>query len=309
MKILVTGATGFVGKPLTHALLKKGHSVSVLSRNASRAQKSLSEGIEPSLALKLESFTWDSEKELPPTAALEGVDAVVNLAGESVAGSRWSESVKKRIRDSRVKSTRNLVQALARLTRKPTVFVSASAIGFYGDQKEKALTEDSPQGAGFLASVCHDWEVEAAKADCGRKVTIRIGLVLGPNGGALGKMLPAFKLGGGGKLGHGEQWMSWIARADLVSMFVAAIENPKWQGVYNGASPGPVRNSEFTKTLGHLLHRPTLLTVPSFALRLTFGEMADETLLASQKILPDRIRETDFRFEFQDLKSALENSL
>lgn len=309
MKILITGATGFIGTPLTHALLKKGHSVSALSRDAVRAKAKLERGIEPALASRLETHAWNAESELPSAAALSGIDAVIHLAGESVAGSRWSEAAKKRIRESRTKSTRNLVSSLATLTHKPTVFVGASAIGFYGDQKEKALTEDSPLGSGFLASVCQDWETEAAKVDCGRKVTIRIGLVLGPNGGALEKMLPVFKLGGGGKLGHGDQWMSWIALDDLVTMFVTAIENPKWQGIYNGTAPEPVRNSEFTTTLGKVLHRPTVFAVPSFALRLTFGEMADETLLASQKILPKRVRETGFHFQYPDLKSALENSL
>lgn len=296
MKALITGATGFVGKKLlTH--LKQSH---VLSRNAEKAEKQLS-------AFGVMAFAWNPEKEQAPLAAFEGVDTVFHLAGESVAEGRWTEAKKARMRDSRIAGTRNLVNAMASLKQRPKVLVCASAIGIYGDRGSELLPETAKPADGFLAELCKDWEAEAAVAkELGiRVVSIRVGIVLGKNGGALGKMLTPFYLGVGSPLGSGKQYMSWIHLDDLVGMMLFAAENEKTSGAMNGTAPNPVSNKEFTKALGKAVHRPTFFpAVPGFVLRLALGEFA-EVLLGSQRCVPQAALDAGYRFKFADVEHAL----
>ncbi len=298
MKILVTGATGFVGKVLLKVLQKRGHDIVVLTRNVEAAGSKI--------PVHCRAHEWDPAASLPPNEALDGVEAVVHLAGENIAGGRWTARRKRMISDSRVISTRHLVQAMERMDTKPRVFVSASAIGIYGDAGDSLLTEESPLAEGFLAEVCKDWENEIFKAKNSgiRTVALRTGVVLGNDGGAMDKMLPPFRMGLGGPLGNGRQWMSWIHILDLAHMYIHAIENDSVEGAYNAVSPQPEQNTQFTKTLGECLNRPAILPVPGFALKLVFGEMA-EILLASQKVSAEKIINTGFVFGFPELPSAL----
>ncbi len=283
MHVVLTGATGFIGSRLTALLREAGHQCNALARTGSG-----------------DNTAWSS---------MEGADAVVHLAGEPVA-QRWTEETKKRIRESRRDGTANLVRALGQLSRRPSVLVSASAIGVYGDRGDETLTEVSPPGSGFLAEVTREWEAAAdgATALGMRVVKVRIGVVLGKNGGALAKMLPVFRAGAGGKLGSGRQWMSWVHLDDLTGLFRFALENNAVSGVLNGTAPNPVRNAEFTRDLAAALHRPALFTVPGAALRLMFGEMAT-VLLGGQRVLPAATEDAGFRFRYQELRSALESIL
>lgn len=290
--MLVTGGTGFVGKVLCISL----SSANVLTRRPEHAPPALSH---------VACFRWDPAGGPPPPEALDGCDTVLHLAGEPVAEGRWTAAKKERIRDSRVVGTRHLVDGLRAMESPPDVLVSASAVGYYGDRNEDELTEQSLAQGGFLADVCLEWEHEALKAEeCGmRVVTIRIGLVLG-RGGALGRMLPLFKLGLGGRLGSGNQWVPWIHVQDLVKLFVFAAENDALRGPVNGVSPNPVRNRAFTKALGSAVNRPTLFPAPAFALRLGLGGFA-EVLLASQRVEPKAALDAGFEFEYPTISSAL----
>jgi hypothetical protein len=265
-------------------------------------------------------ISWDPTAALSP-AAVSGFDAVIHLAGESVVG-RWTEEKKKAIRESRVQGTRNLAAALAQSEAKPRVFVCASAVGFYGDRGEEVLREESPSGQGFLPEVCREWEdASRLAAEAGiRTVNIRIGLVLSAKGGALAKMLMPFKLGLGGRIGSGRQWWSWIHVDDIVGGIHHAIRTESlvspmtgpMNGLVNGpvnlVAPNPVRNAEFTKVLASVLGRPAFLPVPEFALRLAFGDQAaEEMLLASQRVEPEKLRGSGYRFRFHELRAALEN--
>lgn len=296
MKIALTGATGFVGTRLVARLLAAGHQLHALGRSR------------PS-DTRVSHFWWDAMKEEPLDASLEGMDAVINLAGEPVA-QRWNSDIKRRIRESRALGTRNLVSAISKLRRPPMILVSASASGYYGDRGEEMLTESSPPGSGFLCDVCVEWEQEALKGrDLGLRVAlIRIGIVLGRNGGALEQMLPPFRLGVGGKLGTGKQWMSWIHIDDLVGLFDHAVQHSNASGPLNGVAPGPVRNEDFTKALAAAVHRPAVLPAPMFGLRLLFGEMAS-IVTASQRILPEATRQSGFDFRFTDLRDALKDAV
>ncbi len=300
MKHLVTGATGFVGKVLVERLLKEGHQVAVLTRNPDKAEKKLPLGVK--------AFAWNPEKERPPQAAFEGVDSVIHLAGEGVAEKRWSDSQKEKILQSRVLGTRNLVDTMIALPKKPTVFVSASAIGIYGNRADERLTENSSPGTGFLAEVCHAWEQEAQRAETAgiRRVSIRVGIVLEQGGGALKPMMPLFKLGMGGPIGSGQQGMSWIHRDDLVSLFLFAASTTSLTGAVNGVSPNPVSNAEFTKALGKALHRPAFLPAPAFALKLAMGEMSD-IVLHSQYVLPAKASGAGFQCKFTTVQAALDD--
>ena len=300
MRVLVTGATGFVG----HRLLGKLQSPVVLSRNAAKAEASLKE-------FGIKAFAWDPLSSPPPQAAFEGIDVVIHLAGDPVAEGRWTKAKKARIRDSREIGTRNLVAGLAALSTKPSVLVSASAVGIYGDRGDEELTESSRPGSGFLAEVCQAWEREAlAAGDLGIRVTpIRIGIVLGPGGGALGKMLLPFRLGLGSPLGSGRQFMPWVHIDDLVEMLLFAAREPGVRGPLNGAAPVPVTNREFTKTLGKVLGRPTFMpSVPGFVLKTMLGEFA-EVLLASQRVVPRAALAQGFAFKFAELEPALRDVL
>lgn len=297
MKILVSGATGLVAKHLIPVLESKGHSITRLVRG-----KAAGAG----------EVLWDSETgfSADEAAKLEGFDAVIHLAGDNVASENWSEDKKRRIRESRVKGTRLLVDALAGCDSKPGIFISASAIGFYGNRGDEVLTEESPAGTGFFPEICSEWEAEATRAaEFSRVVMPRIGIVLASDGGALEKMLTPFKLGVGGVVGSGKQWMPWISIEDLVGLIIFALENEKIGGPMNATAPNPVTNAEFTKTLGKVLHRPTFFSVPEFAIRLMFGEMGQTLLLEGNRVIPKKAVDAGFVFRFEDLESAMRHAL
>lgn len=296
MKILATGASGLLGKHLIPELKSRGHQVVSLVRR------------DP---INSDEIKWDAEKGIlgNELLKLEGIDAVVHLAGESVAGGRWTDEKKRRIRDSRVTGTRSLVESLQSLSNPPKIFISASAIGFYGDRGHEVLTEDSPSGKGFFPATCREWEAEARRAEqFARVVCLRTGVVLAKDGGALEKMLTPFRLGAGGVLGSGKQWMSWIAIHDVIGIILFALEN-NISGPINVTAPNPVTNYEFTKTLGKTLNRPTVFPVPEFAIKLMFGEMGQALLLEGCRVIPKRLTEAGYRFKFNELKDALNHSL
>ncbi len=295
--VLVSGATGFVGKALCAALKERGLAFTAFSRRPDRA-KSILPGVK-------EVYRWRPKLEAAPLAAIQGAGAVVHLAGESVAG-RWNAAKKRDIRESRVTGTRHLIKAIGEAKSKPSVLVCASAVGYYGDRGEEELTEESGPGGDFLAEVCQAWEAEARRAEefQVRVVMLRTGVVLGRDGGALKQMLIPFKLGLGGPVGNGRQWMPWVSLDDLVGIIVYAIESTHVQGPVNATAPNPVQNREFTKTLAHVLHRPAFLPVPAFALKLLLGEFA-EVLLASQRVVPRRLQEAGYAFRHSTLEEAL----
>ena len=297
MNITISGATGFIGRRLLKVLGSAGHRLHVLSRHAGA---NMPAGVRLSV--------WDPMNGPPPHETLENAEAVIHLAGEPVA-QRWTPEAKRRIRESRVVGTRNLVEALAALPRRPGVLVSTSAVGYYGSRGDELLEESSAPGTGFLPELCVAWEnqAQAAAALGMRVVVIRIGAVLDPGGGALGRMLLPYRLGLGGRLGSGQQWMSWIHLADQAEMFRFALENPV-SGVWNGVAPAAVRNREFTQELGRALHRPTILPLPAAVLRMIFGEMS-VVLLESQHIAPRAAQAAGFRFRFPQLGPALADLL
>lgn len=299
VKIVLTGGTGFIGRRLVRRLTEEGHALHLLVRPGRT-------GIGPSV----ECSVWDVLAGEPPAAAFAEADAVIHLAGEPVA-QRWTPETKRRIRDSRVAATQRLVAAFAGLSQRPGVLVSASAIGYYGSRGDEILTEDSAPGQGFLPEVCVARERAAAGAEPHglRVVRLRIGIVLGPEGGALARMLPPFRLGAGGRLGAGTQWMSWIHVEDLVDLIRLALNSDNLRGPVNAVAPNPVRNTEFTETLARILRRPALVPAPALALRLLFGEMAEEVLLASQRVLPRAAEAVGFAFRYPELGAALRNLL
>ena len=292
MKILISGASGLIGSALKTALTARGDSVLSLTRRTARND---------------DEITWDPSADTLDPSRLTDIDGVIHLAGESIAARRWSAAQKARIRDSRVQGTTLLAQTLASISPPPKIFISASAIGYYGNRDDEILTEDSPPGEGFLPDVSIAWENAAKPAtEAGiRTVHPRIGLVLSPTGGALGKMRLPFKLGLGGIIGSGNQYMSWITLDDLVSLFLFAIDRESISGAINAVSPTPVTNREFTKTLGRVLSRPTIFPLPAFAAKLALGEMADALLLASTRVIPSRLENTDFSFTHPNLEPAL----
>ncbi len=300
-RVLITGGTGLVGRRLAAALIEDGSEVVVLSRDAAAARERVPGA---------EAFDWAPEEGPPPTEAFAGVDAVVNLAGEPVDG-RWTAVKKGRIRESRVAGTANLVTALARLPddARPGVLVSASAIGYYGETGDDEKTETSPSADEFLGEVCASWEAaaEAAEGLGLRVVRLRIGLVLDPSGGALAKMLPLWKLGLGGPMGGGRQWVAWIHRADLVRLIRFAIGSDV-SGPLNATSPHPVRQAELAAALGRALGRPAFMPAPAFALKVALGEFSVE-VLGSRRVVPDRTLAVGFEFAFPTLEAALEDLL
>lgn len=294
MTFLVTGATGFLGAPLLSRVEAAGHDWRALSRSAGQ---------------RAGFFDWPGASAPPPLAALEGVDVAIHLAGEPVA-QRWSEGVKSKIRSSRIESTAALVEAFSRMMKPPQTLICASAIGYYGDRADESLNEQSRPGAGFLPDTCVAWEGEAARAAALgiRVVLLRIGIVLGPGGGALARMLPPFRLGLGGPLASGRQWMSWIHRDDLIGMMLWAATNPDVRGPVNAVVPEPVRNADFTRALGAVLHRPTVLPVPALSLKLLFGEMS-EVLLSSARVIPEVAQRHRFKWQFDELPAALSDAV
>jgi hypothetical protein len=298
MTFLITGATGFIGKKLAHLLLARGDAVNYLGRRRS-----------PELDSRVAYHPWNNVNEPPPLNSVPRLDAIVHLAGEPIA-QRWTSAAKKRIHNSRVEGTRQLVTAIGKLRYKPAVLVSASAIGYYGDRGDETLVERSPWGVGFLPDVCREWEREALRArEFGlRVVTPRIATVLGREGGAMPKMLAPFRLGLGGKFGDGRQWMSWIHTDDLLRLLLFAIENQKVTGALNGSSPRPVTNAEFTRTLAAALRRPAILPIPKIVLKLALGEMAN-LFFDSLRVLPEATQQAGFRFKQPKLAGALHSLL
>jgi len=297
VRVLISGASGLIGSALSTALRVRGDEVLALVRRAPASPNEVQ---------------WHEKGSIEPQA-VESVDAVVHLAGRNVAA-RWTEKTKREIFDSRVTGTRVLAEAVAesyRRTGKPKTFVAASAIGYYGNRGDEILTEESSSGGGFLAEVVRRWEeaAGAAKAAGVRVVQPRIGVVLSRNGGALEKMLLPFRMGAGGKIGSGEQWMSWIAMTDLVRILLRALDDETMSGTYNAVTPQPVRNRHFVKALGAALHRPAILPMPAFAIKAIFGQMGVETILSSGRVIPVRLQDAEFRFEYPELELALERIL
>ncbi len=297
MIIAITGSTGLVGQALTQALQADGHTVRPVVRHK--------RGDQP------DAIPWDPAAGTIDAAGFHGVNAVVHLAGESIASRRWTASVKKEILDSRVRGTTLLCQTLAGLTDKPSTLVSASAIGYYGNRGDEQLIESSPPGTGFLADVCQQWETatQSARDANIRVVNLRIGVVLDRKGGALATMLTPFKLGLGGVIGSGQQYFSWIALDDLVRAIQFALEAAALCGPVNATAPHPVTNRKFTKTLGRVLGRPTIFPMPAFAARLAFGEMADEMLLGGARVEPAALQSAGFEFDHATLEPALRTIL
>ena len=299
MKVGVTGATGFVGRPLVAALRARGHDVRVFSRSGARGRELVEDVVE-----------WNPSAGPAPSDALSGLDAVVNLAGASI-DQRWNEDVKRSIVDSRVEGTRNLVAGLERAQPRPSVLVSASAAGYYGDRGDVTLEEDATPGTDFLADLCVQWEAAADGAvSLGLRVArVRTGIVLDRSGGALKRMLPAFRLGVGGPLGSGRQYMPWIALDDLVGVYVAAVEgDERWSGAFNACGPRPATNREFARTLGRVLHRPAVMPVPPIALRIVLGELAG-SVTSSQRMVPTRALAAGYQFQYPELEAALRGAL
>ncbi len=293
MRILVTGSSGLVGSALVPFLTARNHEVIRLVRLTRRPDA-------------MEAF-WDPDGGRLDANMVEGFDAVVHLAGASIAAGRWSAGRKRRILESRVVGTRLLARTLACLERRPSVMISASAIGYYGDRGDEVLSEESRPGSGFLAEVCRQWE-EAARESAGggiRLVILRIGMVLSSSGGALSRMLPPFRLGLGGRLGTGRQYMSWIALDDLLETVHFALVDPTMHGPVNAVAPNPVTNSQFTLMLGRVLRRRTILPIPAVAIRLMFGEMGEQLLLASARVQPARLKASGYCYQYPELETAL----
>jgi len=295
MRVAVTGASGLVGSALIASLRDDHHEALRLVRGA---------------ATSADEISWEPAAGAIDAARLESVDALVHLAGEGIAEKRWSDEQKRKIRESRVVGTRLVAETVAKLARKP-VLVCASAIGFYGARGDEELDESAAPGTGFLADVCRAWEAAAdpARAAGVRVVHARLGVVLSKKGGALAKMLTPFQMGVGGKLGTGRQWMSWISLEDVALALRHALATSSLEGPTNVVAPNPVTNAEFTKLLGHALHRPTALPMPAFAARLAFGEMADALLLTGQRVVPKRLLASGFEFRDRTLAGALDRIL
>ena len=293
MKILITGATGFLGTPLVERLIKGGHEVTRIVRSTRHP-----------------GIIWDPDNRKIDASRLEGYDAVVHLAAESIQG-RWTKAKKQEILSSRTDDTKFLVEVLSHLKQKPKVFVSASAIGYYGHRDDEKLSEEALPGRGFLADVAKQWEAASKPLEKeGMRVSwIRTGLVLHPSGGALGKLLLPFKLGLGGPIGNGKQWWSWIEREDLLRIYEFALTNDAAHGPVNAVAPNPVTNKVFAKTLGKVLTRPAIIPLPAFAVKLILGEMGKELLLYSQNVRAKKLEELHFAYNYTELSPALKHLL
>jgi len=297
MKIVIAGGSGFLGRPLAAALAADGHQIVTLTRSAAAPVRP------PTRAV-----AWTPDGSTGPWAAeVDGAGAIVNLAGESIAGKRWSDAQKQRILDSRVTATRSLVAAIGAAKNPPPVFVSGSAVGYYGARGDEKIPEDTPPGSDFLANVCVQWEAEAKRAPSAatRLVCLRTGLVLERDGGALPQMLPPFRFGAGGPVGSGRQYWPWIHRADWIALVRWAIRTPEVRGPINLTAPTPVTNAEFAKALGRAMHRPAFMPAPAFALKLMLGEMAEGLLLSGQRAVPERPEQLGFTFRYTRVDDAL----
>ena len=297
-KIVVAGGSGFIGEPLVRRLLARGDEVAVLTRNPSKVHAG-------------RALAWDPAAEGSWMDGVAAADVVINLAGENVGGGRWTEARKRRVVESRVLATTALVNTMRRQTGKSRTFISASAIGFYGDRGNEPIDERSPAGTGFLPEVTKRWEELAREAEpFARVVILRFGIVLAANGGALAKLLLPFRLGAGGPMGSGNQWMSWIDREDALRMIEWSIDHETTRGFYNATAPNPSTNRDFARTLGRVLHRPAFMPTPAFALRLALGSgMANEMLLSGQRVLPARAMEEGFTFAHPELEEALRHAV
>ncbi len=294
MKILISGASGLVGTALIPTLIAKGHSIVRLVRQQPKGS---------------DEIRWDSDKgfSFGEEHKLEGFDAVIHLAGDNVASGSWTDEKKRSIRESRTKGTKFLIDALKKLKLKPKIIISASAIGFYGNRGDEILTEESPKGSGFFPDVCDEWENEVREAgNFARIVMLRIGVILAKDGGALDKMLTPFKLGVGGVIGSGKQWMPWITIDDILGIIHYALEKPL-RGVYNTTAPNAATNHAFTKALGKALGRPTFIPLPEFAVKMMFGEMGETLLLQGCRVVPKRLQEMGYKFKFPNLDEALKH--
>lgn len=296
MRILICGASGLIGKALTKTLEAKGCELLLAGRKEPQDER---------------ETKWTIEDGFAEPKRLEGLDAVIHLAGESVSALRWTDEKKAAIRSSRVDGTRSVVDALAKLKSRPKVLISGSAVGFYGDRDDEILTESSTSGDNFLAKTCREWEAESRRAeDAGiRTVLLRTGVVLSKDGGALATMLLPFKMGVGGVIGDGKQWMSWISLDDEIRAIEFVLEHEEVRGAVNLVSPNPVTNQEFTSVLGEVLYRPTFIPLPEFAVSMLLGEMGDELLLSSTRAVPARLEQLGFEWQFPALKPALEHAL
>jgi hypothetical protein len=293
MKVLVSGGSGMVGSAVLAALRADGHAAGRLVR--------------PGTAPAAGDAVWDPAGGATDAAELEGADAIVHLAGANIGQGRWTAARKNLLRASRVDATRSLVETLSRLWQKPKIFVAASAVGYYGDRGEELLTESSPPGSDFLSSLACDWEKESLRAgEVGaRAVALRFGVILSPAGGALARMLLPFKLGAGGRLGSGRQWMSWLSLPEAVSILRFALASETLSGAVNAVSPQAVRNAEFTRVLARVLRRPAIFPAPAFALKLVLGEMAEALLLAGQRVHPEKLLAAGYTFQHPELEQAL----
>lgn len=298
MKIVIAGGSGFIGEPLVRRLLAKGHDVAVLSRDPAKVKAG-------------RGVAWDGKSQGGWSAEAASADVVINLAGENVGEGRWTAERKHSILASRLDSTRALVEAMRSAPPHPRTYINASAVGLYGDRGDEALDELTRPGRGFLANVVKQWEEAARDAETlSRLVIIRFGVVLAPDGGALAKLLLPFKLGAGGPIGTGRQWMSWVDRDDALRLIEWAIETDSARGVYNATAPHPATNRDFARALGAALHRPAVLPTPAFALRLAFGaEMANEMLLGGQRVLPAHAQREGFNFEYPTLEQSFAHQL
>jgi uncharacterized protein (TIGR01777 family) len=298
MRILITGASGLIGTALQKSFNEKGYEMLLATRSEPKNDKQIQ---------------WDLDTGFRDVdlERLEGLDVVIHLAGENIAGFRWTEEKKKAIRDSRVFGTRSMIETFDNLKDKPKTFISGSALGFYGDRGDDEMTESSPAGKTFLAEVCKEWEAESRRAeDLGiRTVLLRTGIVLSKDGGALATMMTPFKFGVGGVIGDGKQWMSWISLDDVVGIITYVLEHENVRGAVNVTAPNPVINEEFTKTLGSVIYRPTFLPLPEFAVHMVFGEMGDALLLDSTRVIPKRMKDAGYEFKYPDLKAALERAV
>ena len=301
MRLILTGGTGFVGTALREILTQKGHEVVILTRQASREKQP---------GIRTRYVYWNPPGGGPWERELDGMDGVINLAGEPLVGKRWTAEHKQKIEGSRAGSTRAIVEAIRGSKRKPLFLINASAVGYYGSHENEELTEENPAGKDYLAQTCQKWEMEALRAEAFdvRVVRLRIGIVLEKGGGALAKMLPPFQMGLGGPLGSGRQWMSWIHREDLTGLILWAIEKKEIRGAFNATAPAPVTMKEFSGTLGRALHRPAIFPVPEFAVKLLLGEMS-EVLLKGQRVLPKRALSSGYSFRFPKLEQALQEIL
>ncbi|MCA9110262.1 MAG: TIGR01777 family oxidoreductase [Planctomycetaceae bacterium] len=296
-KVAVTGASGMIGSEVVRRLSSLGRPVVKLVRGTPKST--------------VTEAQWSVEEGLVNPSRLEGLYGVIHLAGENIAGGRWTEDMKRRIRSSRVQGTEKLCRDLAKLHRRPKVLVCASAIGYYGDRGTTILDESSPPGEGFLPEVCREWEAATKPAsDAGiRVVNVRIGVVISKEGGALAKMLLPFKMGAGGKVGSGKQYWSWISHVDVVGVLLHALDCETLSGPVNAVSPNAVTNAEFTDVLGSVLHRPTILPMPAFAAKLALGQMADDLLLASAHVVPKKLEESGYEFQYPQLRECLQHEL